>query len=352
MRGAAAEAVNVQHGVRRPAKARIATVTVSCNSCGSSTGEVIATGRDHEYDNTTTEVFSMVRCRCGLIYLNPRPAADELATIYPPNYYAYTRLAKNEEAKGGGDSVLARIFRARNLQRFRPTVQLLHAWRPPPYRILDIGCGDGTPLNYWREALDKKAETYGVEMNEDAAMIARQHGHVVSAKRIEEAGAELPRGHFELVYSSNVIEHVEDPKSFLMTARDVLRSGGYAIIDTPNVDCIDRQLFGSHWGGFHFPRHWFLYNAKTFERLANEVGFEVLKVSYLPAAVFWVWSLHSLLNPKFPRLADAFFPPVEIMTRGTLWNFILLSVFTAFDYAAILGTGECGQMRVLLRRKD
>jgi len=340
-----------QPATPRAPKARIATVRVACPHCGATEGEIIATGKDHEYDNTTSDLFSMQRCRCGLVYLNPRPAPSELRTIYPPNYYAYTRLTKTERGPRG-DSALANLFKARNVRRFRPMAQTLQKSHLPPYRILDIGCGDGTPLNYWREALGGQAETYGVEMNDDAARIAREHGHRVTAKRVEEITTEIPLGTFDLVYSSNVIEHVESPFQFLQTTRAALQAGGYAMLDTPNTDCVDFRLFKAHWGGFHYPRHWSLFDARTFSALAERAGFQVLSVTYLPAPVFWVWSFHSLLQPRWPRLAARLFPPVEIMTRGSVWNFVLLSLFTALEYLGIVTLGTCGQMRVLLRRKD
>ncbi len=73
-------------------KSGIKKVETSCNFCGGSDRKLITTGREHEYDNTTSDVFNVVKCTgCGLVYLNPRPDVSELSTIYPPNYYSYNQ---------------------------------------------------------------------------------------------------------------------------------------------------------------------------------------------------------------------------------------------------------------------
>jgi 2-polyprenyl-3-methyl-5-hydroxy-6-metoxy-1,4-benzoquinol methylase len=333
------------------AKADIAKVDVVCNNCGENGGTTFTRGRDHEYQNTTTDTFTVVRCACGLLYLSPRPAVSELGTIYPPNYYAYNLISNRTQSRNAGDSRLARLFRARNLRRYRPTVERLHRLGRSKIHVLDIGCGDGTNLAWWREAIGGDVASHGIEMNAAAAEVAREAGNIVTTKRIEDS--ELPAQTFDLIYSFHVIEHVEDPSAFLSKAREALRPEGYVLIDTPNVDCVDFRLFGrsGHWGGYHFPRHFTLYDPRTFAALADKAGFEVLETTYYPAPVFWIWTLHSLLRPRAPRLADALFPPVDIMWRGTPWNVALMSVFTAVDYAAILAFGRCSQMRLLLRRK-
>jgi 2-polyprenyl-3-methyl-5-hydroxy-6-metoxy-1,4-benzoquinol methylase len=333
---------------RSTARGDIAKVRVACNNCGALDAEPIAHGRDHEYANTTSDEFTFVRCRCGLIRLDPRPAVSELGTIYPDDYYAYA-LMKRRSAARGADSLLARYMTSRLLRRLRPyALRVRDAAGARPARVLDIGCGDGSMLDQWRSALGGDAETQGVEMNHRAAELARSRGHTITASRIETA--ETPRGYFDLVYSLHVIEHVEDPTAFMTAARTTLRPEGCLLIDTPNVDTFDFRLFGArHWGGYHVPRHWTLYDASTFTTLARKTGFEVLGIEYCPSAIFWVWTLHSIASERVPRWADKLFPPVDIFLRASPWNVALLGTFTAIDLAAIAVTRRCSTMRVLLR---
>src|SRR5438309_750893 len=91
-------------------KSGIKKVHVRCNSCGSDDADFVTHGVEHEYDNTTDDVFDVVRCKnCGLFYLNPRPDVCELKTIYPDNYYAYHLQDKNVEA----ENTTSLLYRAR-----------------------------------------------------------------------------------------------------------------------------------------------------------------------------------------------------------------------------------------------
>lgn len=187
----------------------------SCAGCGAFDSELVATGREHEYA-TTTDEFSFVRCTaCGLVYLDPRPAESELATIYPADYYAYQLVERRAAARSASTSILARYMRNRATARLRRYVDILRASGPPLYRILDIGCGDGATRDLWRDVFGEQAITHGIEMNARAASIAAERGHIVTTSRIEEASFE-PNS-FDLVYASHVIEHVSDPSAFLST---------------------------------------------------------------------------------------------------------------------------------------
>jgi len=257
---------------------------------------------------------------------------------------------ERRSAARGADSLLARYMTSRMVGRLRPFARRVReAAGARPARVLDIGCGDGTMLDLWRRALDDgDAETHGVEMNGRAADLARSRGHTITTSRIEIA--DIPRAYFDLIYSLHVIEHVEDPTSFMMAARASLRPEGYLLIDTPNVDTFDFRVFGArHWGGYHVPRHWTLYDATTFTTLAHKTGFDVVAIEYCPSAIFWVWTLHSIASERVPRWADKLFPPVDIFLRASPWNVALLGTFTAVDLAAIAVTGRCSTMRVLLR---
>src|SRR5687767_8526173 len=65
-----------------------------CCLCGVEEGAPVAVGEDFEY-RTSGDSFIAMRCaHCGLVYLNPRPAAEEIDRIYPPSYHAFDFTAK------------------------------------------------------------------------------------------------------------------------------------------------------------------------------------------------------------------------------------------------------------------
>ena len=319
---------------------------VPCTGCGAHDDEVLFEGREHEYRNTTDRAFPIVRCKaCGLVRLNPRPAVSELGRIYPAEYYAY-HLVHDD---GGSPGLGERIKTKRYQKNFR---KLLERAAPGdgPARILDVGCADGRLLTWYRDAIPGRTiETYGIDIGEEAVERARRAGHHAVAGRFE-LDTELPDGTFDLILASHVIEHVDDPVGFARRAAELLKPGGVFMFATPNVDSADVRRFGRFWGGWHFPRHWTLYDPASAQRLADQIGLEVAQITYEVNPVFWNWTFHARLRERRgDDVADRFFPPVSIFQPG-LQSFVLLSVFTVVDIIQKLITGRTASMQVELRR--
>lgn len=328
-------------------KSNIAKVETRCNNCGSTNRDLVTTGVEHEYTNTTDDVFNVVRCSdCGLVYLNPRPDVSELSTIYPPNYYAYAIEENYDESQrkniyfkyrykvilGGLEYVLSFLGDRKKV------------------RLLDIGCADGHILNWFRQVRTHEVETFGVDMNESAVAKAESRGHKAYAGRFEDV--ELPSSYFDFVWASHVIEHVPDPKAFAQKVYDILTPGGIFWFWTPNINSLDAKLFKNHhWGAYHFPRHWVFYDPHSIKDLAAQTGFELVKIEFQPNAIFWVWTFHSLIkaNKLLSPLADVFFPPVD-WARTTPANALRNGFFTVVDLVLKATTGETSNMGVAFRK--
>src|SRR5947199_6545096 len=97
-----------------------------------------------------------------------------------------------------------------------------------PACVLDAGCGSGRTL---QELVDY-GEVSGIELNADAAAIARARGlGEVREGRLEE----LPwdDATFDLVTCLDVIEHVPDDAAALAEIRRVCRPGGWLLVTVP-----------------------------------------------------------------------------------------------------------------------
>lgn len=340
-------------------KSNIAKLDVACNSCGSTESRFITHGVEHEYDNTTSDVFNVVQCtRCQLIYLNPRPDVSELKTIYPDNYYAYGLQDKNVEA----ENKTSLLYRARKFVYMSRLTKALDLCLPSTVlKVLDVGCADGRALNWYKDVEKYKVETYGVDFDRTAVEKARASGHTVYLGRFEDA--EIEKDTFDLVVATHVIEHVADPKGFARRAFEVLKPGGIFLCETPNVGALDAKMFAKeHWGGYHFPRHWVFYNPKSITTMAESVGFKVESIQYNPAPAFWNWTFHSIVKSwakdkpakqsvKLKALADALFPPVDFQ-RNNLKNLFFVSAFTAIDVGIKAITGTTSNMAVVMRRPN
>ena len=304
-------------------------IFVNCCVCESRDATVIGKGEDFEY-HTSPDTFSAMQCNaCGLVYLNPRPTINEFEKIYPSTYHAYNFSKKN----------FGFVYKIRSR---------LEAWRllnhcrnlPDDARILDVGCGDGFHLNLLRKFGKKTWSLEGVDIDNRAVEAAIRSGVKAHLGTVEEI--DLPHENYDLVFMIQTIEHVEKPDEVLRAIHKLLRKGGRLVIVTDNTDSIDFNfLKGGYWGGYHFPRHWNLFNRRSVSKLAEKTGFEVKRLTTIVSPVNWVLSIHNaLVDWKKPNW---------LINRFTLKSIVSLTVFTALDFV-LQKFGKGALLQVSLRK--
>ena len=285
---------------------------VNCCVCESSDATLVGKGEDFEY-HTSPNIFLVRQCNsCGLVYLNPRPAISELEKIYPSSYHAYNFSEKE----------FGFVYKMRS--RLEALRLLSHCHNlPADARILDIGCGDGFHLNLLRKFGKETWSLEGIDINKQAVEAATRSGLKVHLGVVEEI--DLPNENFDLVFMIMTIEHVENPDAVLRATYKLLKKGGRLVIVTDNTNSIDFKLFKSgHWGGYHFPRHWNLFNHRALSKLAEKTGFEIERLTTITSPVNWVYSIHNtLVDWKKSKW---------LIKRFTLKSIVSLSVFTVLDF--------------------
>lgn len=303
---------------------------VRCCICDSADdGVPIGVGEDFEY-RTSRDTFLAMRCRaCGLVYLNPRPAARELSRIYPANYPAFDF---SEENFGFVYKVRRRLEARRVLSWCDDVAE--------GARIVDVGCGDGFHLRLLREFGRADWRLEGVDLDARAVKIAARDGLKVYEGSVEHLA--LPSSAYDMALLIHTIEHVADPPGVLGAVRQILKPGGKVVIVTDNTDSLDFSAFkGRHWGGYHFPRHWNLFNSATLRALAGKAGLEVESLTTVVSPVNWVYSVRNTL--------DDFGAPAWLVRRFSLQAMGALTAFTLFDMVHNL-FGRGALLRAVLRR--
>lgn len=102
-----------------------------------------------------------------------------------------------------------------------------------PTSVLDAGCGRGWMMEALQEVYPNARFT-GIEPSEAESAHARGRGLDVLTGRVGALGAAPPRV-YDLVYSTNVLEHTTAPIEFLIGLRAMLAPSGLIVITCPDA---------------------------------------------------------------------------------------------------------------------
>jgi SAM-dependent methyltransferase len=152
-----------------------------------------------------------------------------------------------------------------------------------PKNWLEIGPGNGLMSDILKQ---DGAYWLGVEIDANMAMLMQAaNKNVINADfakvdvqsllpdHIKEAGG------FDIIFFSQVFEHVTAPNEFLRNAISCLRPGGVLYADVPNNDGLTAWLrrlnpFAKGYGEIVPPHHLIAYGAKTLNYALRQAGFE------------------------------------------------------------------------------
>lgn len=254
----------------------------SCYLCGSPGASLYEQLHDRLYGTPGT--WSLVRCSnaaCGLVWLDPAPAEDDLGQVYE-NYFTHD---SSEPAWRSRNPLyrawvnVGALYRAAinttAMGKARQQADAFFLADVKPGRLLDVGCGDGSLMARLR---DKGWQVEGQETDSSAADFARRkHGLTVHVGLLHSLA--LPGNSYDAVTLSHVIEHVYDPIALLAECRRVLKPGGKLVALTPNFDSYGHAHFGKNWVALDPPRHLNLFTANTLAQVAHRAGFDGVKVT-------------------------------------------------------------------------
>lgn len=285
---------------------------VTCCVCSSTRSHVEGVGVDFEY-HTSEDVHTTHRCEgCGVVFLNPRPERSEFERIYPSNYHAFDF---SSEGYGFVYRVRSRLEANRLLRYCKGA--------PSDARILDVGCGDGFHLDLLRRYGDKGWRIEGMDVDRRAIELALRRGHSVRMSSIEES--DLKPDSYDVIYSIQTIEHLGRPDLAFRNMQRALKPGGRLIVVTDNTESIDFSLFRDrHWGGYHFPRHWYLFNKRSLSELATRTGFQAVSIDTIVSPVNWVYSIRNYLVDH--SASDWLVARFTLKSTGSLAAFTLLDM--------------------------
>lgn len=165
--------------------------------------------------------------------------------------------------------------------------------------ILEPGCGRGTYLEHL------PAGSLGLDRDPQAVAACRSKGLRAEARDVERAGWGADLGRFDLIWTCDLLPHLDEPRAFLAALHGVLAPGGSLLVHEwlwPE-GALRRRLAlllpgaGATWSA---PEHRRAYTARTLEADLAAAGFEVVE-RWIPA-LRRPWQ-RLLLDPIWPSRA-------------------------------------------------
>jgi SAM-dependent methyltransferase len=241
---------------------------LTCSFCGGTKPDLLCT-------RAALQVF---RCkRCGIVH--GETAKDDVGPAVPtdPSHFAFGVNNFPELVAENSNLLAKRMPMYRSMCKSDPKL-----W-------LEIGPGSGA----YGEAISRFGGSWvGVEIDPDMARRAMElRQNVMEAdfsgelpSKLLESNEVRANGGYDVVYFSQVLEHVTNPESLLKNVLAALRPGGTVHIDVPNHDGLTGMLRKLNWKSFGFgeivpPHHMIAYNKKSLRALLQRTGFENIQPS-------------------------------------------------------------------------
>jgi len=147
-----------------------------------------------------------------------------------------------------------------------------------PLEILDVGCGTGVNAESLRA---QGHQVFGIDLSPTALTSFRKFGF---AGAVGDASIGLPfkSDRFDLVFSSEVIEHLADGEAFLQELYRVAKPGGRLLLSTPNsAFWVYRvyALLGRTMTEVQHPGHVRFYSVRSLKEIVESCGFQGTKTA-------------------------------------------------------------------------
>lgn len=190
-------------------------------------------------------------------------------------------------------------------RHFMPPLLELSGTVGPGCRVLDVGCGNGFTVGQF---LERGCEVTGIDLSEQGITQARAAYPKGCFELLSADGdvlANLGCRPFDLVVSTEVVEHLYAPRPYIAGCFAAVRPGGKFVLSTPYHGYLKNLVLSlsgkwDHhadplWDGGHIK----LWSRRTLSRLLTEAGFVDLRfrgAGRLPG--LWMTMLMSGTRPS------------------------------------------------------
>lgn len=140
--------------------------------------------------------------------------------------------------------------------------------------VLDIGCNDGTQLDYFKA---RGVDTYGIDPAENLHERSSRNHSVVCDFFGPTAVEKLNNVSYDVIVAQNVCAHNPDPYAFVKTCSQLMTDDTVLFIQTSQADMVLHNEFDTI-----YHEHVNFFNALSMQRLAHRAGLHLVDVIKTP----------------------------------------------------------------------
>lgn len=252
--------------------------TVNCQICNSSNSKEYIKVKDRF--SISNDKFSIVKCYCGFIFLNPRPTEKEIVKFYSSVDYDPHRSTSI-------------FYKFAQKFSFRWKYSLIKSIITNKAKVLDYGAGDGSFSKYLITK-NYTVDTYEPILNNEVSTIANKK--------------------YDLITLWHSLEHMHNINDEIEIIKNHLNENGKILIAVPNIDSVDARIFKDNWIAYDAPRHLYHFNYNTIKDLLNKHNIRI--------------------NSTTPIIQDTFFN-IFLSLRDSIFfikafKLLFLSIYTFF----------------------
>ena len=225
----------------------------NCPSCGS----------EKHARERQLKSFELVRCsNCSMVFVSPSLSDEALDALY---------VDKDVDSL---IDLYSRINTPSIIANYNCRLDALEQLLPNRGRMLDFACAAG---HFFEEAAKRGWEAHGSDLGQWTREAADRRGlknlHVGHLKDLD-----FQDGYFDLIYASQVLEHLQNPTETLGEFRRLLRKGGVLYVDVPNYWTLPIIFRRDDFYLNSPPQHINYFTPRPFASMLVSAGFDVQRV--------------------------------------------------------------------------